>query len=121
MKIDEEKKYILTNYKPAKKGSKAIDSDHFTLMMDVNLEIAPEKPQRREIFNFKNKQDQEVFKDITKSNYKTRMEKHTKLRHMVDSIEHKIAKIEAKENRDKVIKKFKRLSEDPENINLHEM
>ena len=65
MKIDEEKKYILTNYKPAKKGSKAIDLHHFTLIMDVNLEIAPEKPQRREIFNFKNKQAQEVFKDIT--------------------------------------------------------
>ena len=54
-------------------------------------------------------------------NYKIGIEKHTNLRHMVDSIEHKIAKIEAKENRDKVIKKFKRFSEDPENINLQEM
>ena len=60
-------------------------------------------------------------KSDDQSNYKTRMEKHTKLRHMVDSIEHKIAKIEAKENRDKVIKNFKRFSEDPENINIQEM
>ena len=40
---------------------------------------------------------------------------------MADSIEHKIAKIEAKENGDKVIKNFKRFSEDPENINIQEM
>ena len=69
--------------------------------------------------------EESQFFDCEKSddqpNYKIGIEKHTNLRHMVDSIEHKIAKIEAKENRDKVIKKFKRFSEDPENINLQEM
>ena len=39
MVIDEEKKHILTNYKTAKKGSKATDSDHFIEYMDVYLEI----------------------------------------------------------------------------------
>ena len=57
MKIDEEKKFILTNYKPALIGGKATDSDHFTEIMDVNLEIVPEKPQRTEVaklsLNFK--------------------------------------------------------------------
>ena len=33
--------------------------------MDVNLEIIPDKPKRREIFNFKNIKCQEVFKNIT--------------------------------------------------------
>ena len=65
MVIDEHKKYILTNYKQSKYGGKATDSDHFTEYMDINLEIIPEKPKRREIFNFKNKKCQETFKNIT--------------------------------------------------------
>ena len=65
MVIDSDKKYILTNYKHAKHGQKATDSDHFTEYMDLNLEIIPEKPKRREIFNFKNKKCQEIFKKVT--------------------------------------------------------
>ena len=65
MIIDEEKKHILTNYKTAKTGSKATDSDHFTEYMDVNLEIISEKPVRREIFQFKNEASLEKFNDIT--------------------------------------------------------
>ena len=49
MVIDEEKKFILTNYKNARNGAKAIDTDHFTEYMDVNLQIITEKPERREI------------------------------------------------------------------------
>ena len=37
MVIDESKKYVLTNYHLAKVSGKAIDSDHFTEYMDVNL------------------------------------------------------------------------------------
>ena len=47
MVIDEEKKFILTNYKPARKGEKAIDSDHFTEYLDINLKISPAKPIRK--------------------------------------------------------------------------
>ena len=65
MVIDEEKKYILTNYKTAKKGSKATDSDHFTEYLDVNLKIISEKPVRKEIFNFKNGASLEKFNEIT--------------------------------------------------------
>ena len=65
MVIDEHKKHILTNYKQSKYGGKATDSDHFTEYMDINLEIIPDKPKRREIFNFKNKRCQETFKNIT--------------------------------------------------------
>ena len=43
----------------------AIDTDHFTLEMDVNLDINKQKPTRREIFHFKNSESLEVFKLIT--------------------------------------------------------
>ena len=33
--------------------------------MDVQLEVLPDKPQRREIFNFKDKQAQSIFKENT--------------------------------------------------------
>ena len=39
MVIDEKKEYILTNYKPAKVGEKAKDSDHFTQYLDIDLKI----------------------------------------------------------------------------------
>ena len=65
MVIDEDKKYILTNYKNAKNGGKAIETDHFTQYMDIKLQYISEKPQRREIFNFKNKKSQEKFRAIT--------------------------------------------------------
>ena len=51
MVIDEEKKYILTNYKVAKKNQRAVDSDHFTQYMDVALKVINEKPIRRVLFN----------------------------------------------------------------------
>ena len=37
--IDEENKYILTNFEQVRKGGKAVDSDHATQYMDVNLKI----------------------------------------------------------------------------------
>ena len=65
MVIDEEKKFILTNYKNARNGAKAIDTDHFTEYMDVNLQIITEKPERREIYDFKNRESQAAFKENT--------------------------------------------------------
>ena len=50
MVIDERKQYILTNYKTAKKGGEAIDSDHFTQYMDIGLNLISEKPERIEFF-----------------------------------------------------------------------
>ena len=87
MVIDEDRKFILTNYnkyvpkkavrrKCAKRarngaykhnqsGFKATDSDHFTQYMDVTLEVITEKPERKEIFNFKHKESQVNFKKNT--------------------------------------------------------
>ena len=65
MKIDDDKKHTLTNYKPAIKGKRATDTDHYTEVLDVELEVVPEKPQRREVFNFKDQQAQSLFKEKT--------------------------------------------------------
>ena len=65
MKIDDDKNHTLTNYKPAIKGKRATYTDHFTEILDVQLEVLPDKPQRREIFNFKDKQAQSIFKENT--------------------------------------------------------
>ena len=65
MVIDNDKRYILTNYRGMKSKRKAIDSDHFTEYMDLNLEVQKEKPVRREVFNFKNSNSQENFKLLT--------------------------------------------------------
>ena len=65
MVIDEKKQYILTNYRPAKKNGRAIDSDHMTLYMDINIEYETIKPERQEIFNFKESEGQQIFKKLT--------------------------------------------------------
>ena len=65
MVIDVDKKYILTNYEQVRKGGKANDTDHTTEIMDVDLKIINEKPERREIFDFKNVDSQNTFKRIS--------------------------------------------------------
>ena len=65
MVIDEGKKYILTNYEQVKKGGKASDTDHATEILDVDLNIIKEKPERRELFNFKNIDAQKLFQIST--------------------------------------------------------
>ena len=44
---------------------KAVDSDHYTQYLDMNIDVIKEKPEKQEVFNFKNKKSQEVFKTIT--------------------------------------------------------
>ena len=65
MVIDEEKNYVLTNYQQVRKGGKSTDTDHYTEYMDLAVEIITEKPKRTEIWNFKKKEDQEIFKKLT--------------------------------------------------------
>ena len=60
--IDERKEHILTNYKKARKGEKAVDSDHYTEYMDVDIKLLSEKPERIELFNFKDKNHKSSFK-----------------------------------------------------------
>ena len=62
MVIDEERKYILTNYEQVKRGSKATNTDHATEFLDLDLKVVTEKPERRTIWNFKHKELQNNFK-----------------------------------------------------------
>ena len=65
MVIDEEKKFVLNNYEQVRKGGIAVDSDHHIQIMDLELEIKSEKPERIEIFNFKNEEGQQKFNQLT--------------------------------------------------------
>ena len=65
MVIYEEKDFILTNYQNVQKRGKAVDSDHFTQFMDLDLKFETEKPQRVEILNFKDKEGQIKFRKLT--------------------------------------------------------
>ena len=65
MVIDDSKSHVLTNYKQVKKSGKAVDSDHFTQYMDLDLDVMKEKPQRQEMYDFKDKKSQEKFQIMT--------------------------------------------------------
>ena len=65
MVIDEAKEYVLTNYRNVKNGGVAIDSDHVTQFLDLDLKFVSEKPQRVEIYDFKNKESQMKFRKLT--------------------------------------------------------
>ena len=179
MVIDEKRKHILTNYRNVRKGVKAIDSDHFTEYMDVNLQLITEKPVRREIFNFKDKESLEAFKDITSrteefsdcynddqpllkqvEQWREVLKSHcqrafkkiriNKKRYMkplkpeisrlidqrnnlkknfetpenkkkLEELDEVISEKEAEENRDYIVKNFKKYSDNPEKVNLQEV
>lgn len=65
MKIDENGEHSLTNFKPAKHGKKAKPSDHAVLEIVLDLKFSKGKPNRKEMFNFKNVKCQEVFSVLT--------------------------------------------------------
>ena len=65
MIIDEDKKYVLTNYENVKKGGKANNSDHNSLYMDLEIRANIEKPVRTELWNLKCEKSQEIFKKLT--------------------------------------------------------
>ena len=67
MKIDSDRKHILTNYNRVKKGGNAINTDHLTTTLKVNLKVTPEKPIKVEIFNFNDPKGKEKFKTSTTS------------------------------------------------------
>ena len=65
MVVDVSNNYILTNYQQVKRGGKAVDSDHATEYMDMDIEIESEKPERIEMYNFKNTEAQMKFLELT--------------------------------------------------------
>ena len=65
MLIDEKQENSLTNYCTRNKAKKAIDSDHFTLSMELGLKFHKNRNKRVEHFNFRNKECQEEFRKMT--------------------------------------------------------
>ena len=63
MIIDEDNEYPLTRY--MKDGRK--HSDHNTLIMYMNISFLEIKPERIEMYNFKNSEDQEKFFQLTET------------------------------------------------------
>ena len=55
----------ITNYHCTKRGKSAVDSDHVTMMLKMNLKVLPHKPQIIEMFDFKNREGQILFKKKT--------------------------------------------------------
>ena len=65
MIVDEARKHVLTNFNPAKKGKRAIESDHNTEILEIGLKVSKLKKDRVELFNFKNLECQETFRRMT--------------------------------------------------------
>ena len=65
MKVDEKREHVLTNFSSVKKVGRVIESDHNPVILEVNLEFSPIKPERIHVFQFKNKESQKEFKKMT--------------------------------------------------------
>ena len=61
MRIDENRSYALSNFKPGK----VTESDHNVEFLDLSLKFSRLKPERIELFNFKDKNAQTVFQTLT--------------------------------------------------------
>ena len=151
-------------------------NDHATAIMDVDLNIIKEKPERRELFNFKNIAAQKCFqistsetdefsrcfthvlpvleqverwRKVLQSHFKKSFKKiritnktfakpiNQSISKLIDrrnlllqknesickiqDLDGRISEMEAEENRNIIMKHFKRFSEDSENINLHQV
>ena len=65
MVIDERRENALTNYSSVRKIGRVIESDHNPLFLHVNLLFEKIKEERLEVFQFRNKESQQVFKTLT--------------------------------------------------------
>ena len=65
MKIDEKREKTLSNFGAMKAVGRVIETDHNPLYLEVSLKFSPVKPERVELFNFKNIEAQKEFKTLT--------------------------------------------------------
>ena len=65
MKIDNDNQHRITNFYNIKKGNKTTNADHIPMWITVDLKVAPEKPEKIEIINFKDTEAQKQFKTKT--------------------------------------------------------
>ena len=68
MKVDEEKEFGLLNLAQIKKNGRIIETDHNGLIIDMDVNLERRKPERRELFNLRNKAGQEAFYQETETN-----------------------------------------------------
>ena len=65
MEIDNDRKYRLTNFNKVRTGGKAVDTDHMTTILKLNMKVMPEKTIKSHIFDFKNEEGLARFKAST--------------------------------------------------------
>ena len=65
MKVDEKRESTLTNFKAVKQIGRVVKSDHNPIVMELKLSFSAIKPERIEIFQFKDKTAQDQFKKLT--------------------------------------------------------
>ena len=101
MVIDEKREHVLTNYSTVKRIGRIIESDHDPLFLYLNLEFSRIRNERREIFQFRNKESQQLFKILTSdtseftncfANNLSFEEQSTKWRKVLDDYFHKAFK-----------------------------
>ena len=68
MLIDENKEYSLINLAQMKKNKRLIETDHNSLILDIELNAGGNKPEREEILNLRNKVCQKAFYNETEEN-----------------------------------------------------
>ena len=65
MKVDEKRESGLTNFKAVKKIGRVVESDHNPVIMELKLSYSAIKPERIEVFQFKDKIAQAEFQKLT--------------------------------------------------------
>lgn len=63
--IDERREHALTNYSTVKKIGRIIESDHNPLFLYLNLVFSKLQTERIEVFQFRNKESQQLFQTLT--------------------------------------------------------
>ena len=65
MVVDEKREHALVNYRARKQTGRVIESDHNPLFLYLNLHFSKIRNERQEIFQFRNKESQHLFKVLT--------------------------------------------------------
>ena len=69
MLVDEERKYVLSRFYKSKKETTIVASDHNILVLDIILKWSQKiVMERKEIYNLRNEECQQVFKNNTSNN-----------------------------------------------------
>ena len=65
MYVDEEGEYRLTNFHGLQRKGKVTYSDHYIVTLSCNFMTRKNKPERMELFNFKDPNGQQLFRELT--------------------------------------------------------